>query len=174
MVVVIFTVEIVRNYQNSISSSLYICIYLNGVLGFASLLSGKQKVEHQLPHTYRDFMHFITISPANFPFSGLRLDFFLFGKLQVSYPVTLPSHLSHICVQLFSEQDICTVSTRMCNTSHEICPYFCCVCFAFVKLLVISCVNTSRPGQDGRHFGRRHLQMRFRQWKCFNFDIIFT
>ena len=30
-------------------------------------------------------------------------------------------------------------------------------------------LNTLRPRQDGRHFGRRHFQMQFCLWKCRNF-----
>ena len=29
--------------------------------------------------------------------------------------------------------------------------------------------NSSPPGQNGRHFGRRHTQTHFLQWKCMNF-----
>ena len=35
-------------------------------------------------------------------------------------------------------------------------------------------LNTLRPGEDGRHFGRRHFQMQICQWKYFNFDKNFT
>ena len=31
-------------------------------------------------------------------------------------------------------------------------------------------LNTSRPRQDGCHYGKQHFQMQFRKWKCFNFD----
>ena len=48
------------------------------------------------------------------------------------------------------------------------------ITFAGAKRVFIyqsmSFINTLRPGQDGRHFGRRHLQMQMCQWKCFNFD----
>ena len=30
-------------------------------------------------------------------------------------------------------------------------------------------INSSPPGQNGRHFGRRHIQMHFREWKVLHF-----
>ena len=34
--------------------------------------------------------------------------------------------------------------------------------------------NALRPRQHGHHFGRRYFQIYFHQWKCLNFDWIFT
>ena len=34
--------------------------------------------------------------------------------------------------------------------------------------------DTLGLGQDGRHCSRRHFQMQFCSWKCFNFDTNFT
>ena len=35
-------------------------------------------------------------------------------------------------------------------------------------------VNTLRPGQDGRHFGRQHFRLHFLEWNFFNFTQNFT
>ena len=35
-------------------------------------------------------------------------------------------------------------------------------------------INSSLPGQNGRHFGRQHFQMHFLKWKCMNFAEDFT
>ena len=31
--------------------------------------------------------------------------------------------------------------------------------------MVFVLINSSPPGQDGRHFGRQHFQTHFREWK---------
>ena len=35
-------------------------------------------------------------------------------------------------------------------------------------------INSSPPRQNGRHFGRRHFQMHFLEWKWYNSDSTFT
>ena len=36
------------------------------------------------------------------------------------------------------------------------------------------CINSSLPGQNGRHFGRRQFQMHFLEWTWYNSDSNFT
>ena len=40
----------------------------------------------------------------------------------------------------------------------------------YILVLFHSFINTLRPRQDGRHFGRRHFQIQISQWKCYNID----
>ena len=45
----------------------------------------------------------------------------------------------------------------------------CCYLFSYSKY-----INTLRPGQHGRLFGRRHFQIQIRPWRYFNFVSNFT
>ena len=44
----------------------------------------------------------------------------------------------------------------------------------FLQCVSHELINTLRPGQDGRHFGRSHLKVHFLEWKFLNFNQIFT
>ena len=54
------------------------------------------------------------------------------------------------------------------------------IAFAIFSSLSYTCVldtrrvDTSRPRQNGRQIYRRHIQMNFLEWKCFNLDQNFT